>query len=141
MKNSGSKGARRAALALIATIAAGAGVVASGAPAIAATSNCPSKYLCIWKDTSYKTDGKDSALVKFQYYIPNYGQYKYEGTSLSAANSATSIYNHGATETAYMYANTNKGGFLFSIPKGNTNSWLVGGGGDNIESGYYASYN
>lgn len=42
-----------------------------------------------------------------------------------------------------MYANTNKSGFLFSIPKGNSNNnlWWQGSQNDNIESGYYKSYN
>ncbi|WP_292699869.1 hypothetical protein [Microbacterium sp. 69-10] len=74
-------------------------------------------------------------------YIPDYALWDYVGTSYDANNSATSIYNHGVSETAYMYAGDHHSGLLFSIPKGNYNWWLPAGQNDNIESGYYASYN
>lgn len=119
------------------------GGVAVAAPAHAAKSNCPSGYTCTWGDSDFKTAGIDSALVKFQFYIPNYGTWNYAGTGLNAANSANSIYNHGVSETSSLYSGTSKTGFLFSIPIGNSNSnlWWQGAQNDNIESGYYASYN
>lgn len=124
-----------AALALV-------GVIGVAAPAQAATSNCPSGYVCVWGDENFKTDGTDSGLVKFYYYIPNYGGYNYEGKSINANDTISSIYNHGNTETAYMYEHANKAGFLFSIPKGNSNSNLYWVGyNDKISSGYFASYN
>lgn len=123
-----------------ATVVAGL-LIAS--PANAALNDCPSTYTCTWGDSDFKTEGTDSALIKFQMYIPNYGTKNYEGKSLNGANSASSIYNRGVSETSYMYSGTNKNGFLFSIPKGNSNSnlWWVAGANDNIESGYYYSFN
>ncbi|MBD3941761.1 peptidase inhibitor family I36 protein [Microbacterium sp. NEAU-LLC] len=129
----------------VAAIGAAALVSASVAgiagPASAALSDCPSSYLCIWKDASFATAGSGTAYVKFQQYIPDYATWDYAGTSYDANNSATSIYNHGVTETAYMYAEDNKDTLLFDIPRGNSN-WALGGNqGDNIESGYYHSFN
>jgi hypothetical protein len=125
-------------------VAAAVGIVATlgvAAPASAANGNCPSSYLCTWKDSLSVTDGSGSALQLFQQYITNYNKYKYLGTNHNAGNSATSIYNNGITETAYMYANTGRTTILFSIPKGSWNYFLSGSHGDNIESGYYASFN
>ncbi len=124
--------------------AAAIGIAATfgiAAPASAANGNCPSSYLCTWKDSLSVTDGSGSALQLFQQHISNYNNYKYLGTNYNAGNSATSIFNNGITETAYMYASTSKRGFLFSIPKGSWNYFLSGSHGDNIESGYFASFN
>lgn len=146
MENSVAKrfsGGKRAALACAAAVALTGGIVFGASPAFAGTGDCPSGYLCTWGDQGFQTSSKGNALIKFQYYIPNYGTLNYAGTSQNGANSASSIYNHGTSETAYIYANTYKSGFLFSIPKGNSNNdlWWQGSQNDNIESGYYASYN
>ncbi|SIS19439.1 peptidase inhibitor family I36 protein [Microbacterium sp. RURRCA19A] len=118
------------------------GIVGLGAvPAYAGINDCPKGYLCIWKDAAYITDGKEKAYVKFQYYIPDYGSYNYEGTNIGSTNTATSIYNNGRYDTAYMYQNTYKRDRLFTIPAGNANWSLLGYLGDNIESGYYSTYN
>lgn len=119
-----------------------AGVAAVAAPASAATSNCPTGSLCIWGDSGFRTDGTDSALVSFASYIPNYSTWNYSGKPINANNSASSIYNNGRVETAFMYNNTYKTGFMFSIPRGNSNSNLLWAGqNDKISSGYYASFN
>lgn len=132
---------RLGAMSGFAAIALSAAALTSAAPAFAGTSDCPTSYLCIWKDAHYVTAGAGSHLVKFQQYIPNYGTWDYSGTNYDANNSATSIYNHGVSETAYMYAEDYKDELLFSIPKGHSNGALWGSQGDNIESGYYYSFN
>ena len=134
---------RATIIACAALVMAAGGLASTTAPAFAGTADCPSGHLCTWGDADFQTSSKGAALVKFQYYIPDYGSWTYAGTNLSGANSASSIYNHGTSETAYMYANTNKSGLLFSIPKGNTNNnlWWQGNQNDNIESGYFASFN
>jgi hypothetical protein len=42
------------------------------APASAATSDCASGKTCIWRDSTYVTNGSGSSLVAFAGYIPDY---------------------------------------------------------------------
>lgn len=106
---------------------------------------CPNGTVCIWADPSFQShDGDPSPMYnyrEFSRYIPNYGTWMFRNTNIGASNKATSIVNDAYTETAYMYANTSKRDRLFSIPKGHYNQWMVGGHNDNIESGYYYTYN
>ncbi|SIS19448.1 hypothetical protein SAMN05880568_3456 [Microbacterium sp. RURRCA19A] len=74
-------------------------------------------------------------------YIPNYSGHFYGNTSFGASNTATSILNAGRYDTAFMYAGINKRDRLFEIPVGNSNGLLFGYQNDNIESGYFATYN
>ena len=82
-----------AAAAVMIGVVGGGLMVAS--PASAATSNCPSGALCVWKDTAYRTAGSDSALVGFQNYVDNYAFYSFAG--YSANDSITSVYDNGNT--------------------------------------------
>lgn len=106
---------------------------------------CPNGSVCIWADPTFQThDGDPSPTYNyrdFARYIPDYGGWTYRNTNIGAANTATSIVNDAYTETAYMYANSYKRDFLFNIPKGHSNQWMVGGHNDNIQSGYYYTYN
>jgi hypothetical protein len=110
-------------------------------PAHAGLNDCPKGYVCVWRDNFYRTGNLERAFVKFQWYIPNYADYAYEGTGIGSTNTATSIVNNGRTDTAVMYANTSKRTELFQIPIGNRNGNLIYPQGDNIESGYYWIFN
>lgn len=103
-----------AAAAVMIGVVGGGLMVAS--PASAATSNCPSGALCVWKDTAYRTAGSDSALVGFQNYVDNYAYYSYGG--YSANDSITSVYNNGNTSTVYMYIDKNFSGYEFQLGRG-----------------------
>jgi hypothetical protein len=138
---------RRGAALLGLALAATAGTVLfSDSPATAAEPPsgwdvCPNGSVCIWKDASFLTDSHPYDYVSFARYIPDYSTWMYRNTNIGSANTATSIINDGISETAYMYANKNKRNLLFSIPRGNSNWALAGDHGDNIESGYYYTYN
>jgi len=123
-----------------------AGVIAAPAAAHAAEKDCPLGYVCTWEDANFVTaeagptwSGK--SMVRFQYYIPNYSGLFYAYSNVGATNSATSIKNNGRFDTAYLYANPNKRTKLFELPVGNSNWSLWGAHGDNIESGYFRTYN
>jgi hypothetical protein len=93
-------------------VAASAGIAA---PANAAVSDCPSGYTCIWRDSTYVTNGSGTALVKFQYYIPDYSTWSYAGTSINAGGNAISVYNNGNTDATRLYSSINKGGYYFQL--------------------------
>lgn len=136
---------RGLAAAIVSAAALTAGLIV-GAPATAAEPPsqwevCPNGSVCIWKDASFLTNSNVYNMVNFSRYIPDYSGWMYKNTNIGSANTATSIVNDGISETAYMYANTLKRTQLFSIPRGNSNWALAGSQGDNIESGYYYSYN
>lgn len=135
---------------VLATLVAGAtlltGTIVGAAPASAVQPPspwdvCPNGSVCIWADANGLTGNDPYATVSFSRYIPDYGGWRYKGTNIGSSNTATSIINDGISETAYMYANTSKRDRLFSIPRGNVNWALWGNQGDNIESGYYHTYN
>lgn len=117
------------------------GAVAS--PASAATSNCASGYFCIWEDHDYQTNGSGSALVRFEFYIPNYGLWNYSGTSLNAANSASSLYNHSSGgNRVRIFTETNQNGAGYWIGPGSVRNNLAtsiapSGFNDDIESAYF----
>jgi hypothetical protein len=132
---------RIAAIAAATVVGAVGSVVGVAAPASAYPwGRCDSSFTCIWKDANFYTD-QTNRQVKFQRYIPNYAEWNYSYTNINSNDTATSIFNNGISETAYMYRDAGKGYQLFSIPAGNSNGWLTGGQGDSISSGYYYTYN
>ncbi len=113
------------------------------APAQAAISNCPSGATCLWEDKDYATNGNGASLVSFQRYIPDLGLWQYSGTTISANDSVSSVYNNGNMSTVYLYRDVNKGGWVISflIKTGDSDLSNNGSGiNDNISSGYFAGY-
>ena len=116
------------------------------APA-ASAAPCAAGGSCIWRDEQFMTNGDTSKKVRFEARIPNFGNWTYAGTSLSAANSATSVTNEGIYERVYYYTNTSCGTFAFSLAVNtgdqhlNDSSGNVPGGYNNtVESGAFHSY-
>jgi hypothetical protein len=83
-------------------------------PAANAT-DCPSGHSCFWRDTGYVTDGITSRRIKFEFYIPNFGNWVYPNTNSSGANSASSVSNEGNFERSYWYTGTSCSTFAFSL--------------------------
>jgi hypothetical protein len=81
-------------------------------PASAATSHCPKYYACIWRDTMYETAGNGLGLSKFQYWMDDYAKSygKYEGTNISGAESASSLFNNGGSSNVMWSQHPNYGG-------------------------------
>jgi hypothetical protein len=139
-KRSLKLGAVAIALAVAGTIALPAAAQAAG------PTGCTTLgYTCMWMDGDYKTASSSGNSVKWQQYIPNFGTWNYGSSTYNAANSASSLYNNGNTETVYLYDNTSKSGFAFSrgVQQFSTNFAGAFGVGhnDNLESGYFASFN
>lgn len=111
-----------------------------------AASDCATGYFCIWRDTSYKTDGKGSAFVRAYRYIPNYALWNYSGTSFNANDSATSFRNaSGTSQIVYVYQGANATGARWAVNAGVKHANLVlslspSGWNDKISSAYYQYY-
>lgn len=139
---------KRAVASLI-VVAAGVLVVPTSAQA--ATSNCPAGYTCIWKDHDYKTAGSDGTLTRLYYYIPDLGLWQYkasDGTGgnsgYSSDNSASSVYNHGNSESARYYKDKRATGSYFTLTPGSVRNNLATslspiGFNDTISSIYFTS--
>lgn len=92
------------------------------APAAAATlNNCADGYMCLWRDTNFKTAGSTQDMVRLQLKIPNLALYSWAAGG-SANDSVTSITNNGTTSDAYAYTNSNGGGYSLLIKKGGAES-------------------
>jgi hypothetical protein len=87
-------------------------------PANAAASHCPLLYACIWQDTMYATNGNGLGLVKFEYYINNYGSYNFAGTSINSNEKASSVYNHGKSSKVRWFQHPDFLGDLIEVPVG-----------------------
>lgn len=129
-----------------AVLLAAGGVFGLAAPANAipvetAASNCSYHDTCTWGDRYFLTAGNGAALLAFQNCVDNYFNYDYFDTSQSAGNSATSIYNNGATNNVYMFNGTYKGGTqVLTLTPGQSYDQLnaeVPVANDSIESGYF----
>lgn len=92
---SAMKGFRRLVVSAVAAFLLAATAMPASATEVSpmAASDCATGYFCIWRDTFYKTDGKDTAYVRAYRYIPNYALWSYSGTSFNANDSATSFKN------------------------------------------------
>jgi len=132
---------KRSFSALAVTAALGAAALLSAPAASAAASNCPVKFACIWADSGWVTNGVGSYYVGFQRKIPNYARWHYNSTSISANDSASSLYNNGNLSTAMFYVNANRGGPAISFPKktGSVNL-SINGVNDQLSSGYFAGF-
>lgn len=130
---------------VIAALAAGVTLLLA-VPSPAEAVNCSSGYSCIWRDTSYVTDGSDSKKITFQAYIPNFGAWVYSGTSYSGANSASSASNTGVSERVYFYDSTSCTTFAFSLAIGtgdgnlsDSSGYAPAGWNNRLESGAFDS--
>ena len=129
---------------IVATVIAAVGLLA--APSTADAVNCSAGYSCIWRDTSYVTDGSSSQKITFQAYIPNFGGWVYSGTAYSGANSASSASNTGNSERVYFYDSTNCTTFAFSLAIGtgdgnlsDASGYAPAGWNNKLESGAFDS--
>lgn len=112
------RGAMAAIIALLVTFGA-------TAPASAATlNNCADGYMCLWRDTSYKTNGLTSDNIRLQAKIPNLTSYNWAAGG-SANDSVTSITNNGMTSDAYVYTNASGGGSALPVAKGDGRPNLI----------------
>ena len=105
---------------IVAITAAAAAAVLGGAAPASATS-CPSSYSCTWRDSNFNTAGNTLGYLKFASYIPHFSSWVYNGTSVNANNNASSMDNHGTSQTVYYYSSDNcgaSGGTSFSRPIG-----------------------
>ena len=106
--------------------------------------NCPSGTTCTWGDRYYLTSGKAWSRIYFYQYVSNYTTLTYPGTSRSGNDSATSIFNHGLSETSHMYLHAGRNQRVLQLPLGAGYSQLnaqVPSANDSISSGYYSSFN
>lgn len=113
------------------------------APAQAAVSDCPSGATCLWEDAGYVTNGNGTALVSFQYYIPDLSLWHYNGTTISANDSVSSVYNNGNISKVRLWQNANRTGWYLEFAKKTGDSDLSNNGSgvnDNISSGYFDGY-
>lgn len=116
------------------------------APASAASSDCPSGKTCIWQDHTYETNGSGIAYVAFGSYIPDFSQWDYATTTISAGNNAISVYNNGNSQSVRIYDQANRGGgyFQLAIKTGDGNISNTAGYIQGVtwrpNSGYFASY-
>lgn len=132
---------KRLAAAGAAAATAAVAVTLFAAPANAATSDCPSGSTCLWRDADYVTNSSGTHYLEFTEYIPDFSQWDYSGTTLSANDSASSIYNHGTQQMSYLYVNANESTFAFSLALGQTYSNLkTAGYNDDLSSGYFEGY-
>lgn len=146
---------RSASMAAFAFGATTALVVAVASPAVAAdpsTTACPSTYACIWEDSNYKTNGDTQDDIRLKMYIPILAQYYYggwrpnnAGTTINGHDSASSVFNNGAVETAYFFKNENHGGVYFTKHTGGVDSDLGNGSpagdfNDSLDSIYFDSF-
>lgn len=119
--------------------------LAVAAPAHAASSDCNSGYFCIWRDTSYRTNGSGTARVQFFNYIPDYWYWNYSGTTFPANDSATSVYNRssgGNDARIYKGSNATGDGYTIGPLSGRVNlatSIAPTGFNDVISSGYFCT--
>lgn len=129
----------KVALATVATIPLG--LVTAG-PAMAL--NCGSGYACIYANQGFNTNGNTAAYVRFGSYIPDYSRWTYNGTSINANNTASSVSNSGTQKTACFYDGTGGTGAVFCLAKGtgdqdlgDSSGNVVGGWNNRISSGYF----
>lgn len=61
---------------------------------------CESGYTCTFRDANF-TGGQ----VDFQYYIPDFSEYSFEGTYVSANDRISSAINNGRSYTSCLYEN------------------------------------
>jgi len=123
--------------------------IAAAAPASATT--CPSGYSCTWEDSNFNSNGNTLGYLKFSLYIPHFSDWNYNGyTNFKADNNASSMDNHGTSQTVYYYSNDNcgrTGGTSFSRPIGqndgdfSNDTPLPGGAFNDVASaGAFSSY-
>lgn len=106
--------------------------VIGAAPAQAAPQNyCGLGKACVWDDPDYNTNGNYAGLLWFEYYVTPMSNYVYNGTGISAGDTADSWYNNGRSSTACFYDGAN----YYAGPGGDRARCLVKGSGDgNIEN-------
>lgn len=110
----------------IATVIA---VVGLALPATAAPGNCGAGYGCMWSDPSYKSDGSNAAVIKFQYKIYETDTFSYYwsifGGDHWGGNNASSLYNNGTTYSTKWFDGEYFTGYSKTILKGNGSSDLL----------------
>lgn len=110
---------KRAAFGFLATVALAASAMFVTAPANAAPSDCAAGDACVWKDSTYVTNGSNTAFVRFASGIPDIGTWQYKGTSIWAkgANSPKSAYNHGTQQKIRIYTSLDYKGTYVQIAR------------------------
>lgn len=128
-------GTRVAVVAIAALALLGVSSIPAGA------NNCPAGRACIWSGQNYLTHSNPNGYLVFANFVSNYGIYTYPGTTVSGANSATSVSNK-TTQTAYFFKNTGCTGSSVSLASytgdgnlANSTGHAPPGFGDQIESG------
>ena len=123
---------RAIAASLAAAGIAAAGLVGVAQPAQAASSDCGSGYACAWSGYDYGNDGWIDWKI-WRYCI------RYFGASFN--DQASSFYNNGNSQVAYLYPDLNGGGIPISRPikSGYPNLGTVNFN-DKASSGYFDAY-
>lgn len=123
----------------VAVLAGLTGATLAAAPAVAAPTGCPSGATCLWKDSNYLTNGSVWQNQYYQYSIPNFANYNYNGTNINLNDSVSSVYNNGNYETAYLYNYSPRSAVAF-VQQIKTGTALVSSQwNDQLSSGWFQS--
>ena len=112
MRDWGVMNFRKIKIGLGVVVVAGA-MMGVAAPAQALAS-CP-QYACVWRDANFVTNGSSSGYRGWNQYIYDFAQWNYNGTSINADNSATSVTNLGNWDPINLYQHRNKGGLVATL--------------------------
>ncbi|WP_149084709.1 MULTISPECIES: peptidase inhibitor family I36 protein [Microbacterium] len=126
---------RNAIVGIAAALLAVTGALAPAPPARASLGECGAGSTCVWSGANYATDwGTVGGFINFTWCIDDLGNY------FNINNKATSVFNRGNTDTAYLYDYPNKAGSRITILRGTGKSDLRAVGfNDRASSGYFTS--
>lgn len=134
-----NRAVRRLSVAPLAVlIALGGSLLGAG---VADATACPYRYTCTWDGFNYQGDGYTGRYLKFQWYIPDYRNFVYAGTSTSGNDTASSISNNGATSVVYAFKDLNCSGYSFTLGPGAGDGNLSDNAGNITLGGYYGFNN
>lgn len=132
--------------ALVATALLTAAIVAGNtAPAGADTTTCPSTYACVWKDASYRTSGNSLGYLKWARFISRFSAYRYNGTTDTVQDDASSAKNNGTSQDVYFFKDEYCRGAMFALSRGANdgdfnNGTPAGGFNDTLDSGAFSAF-
>lgn len=122
MTRSHTRRATGAAIGILASLAAGSAVAIVGVSSPAAATTCDNNRGCIWSGYDYMTMGNTLGKRQIQMYIPRLSQYDYNGTTLSANDSASSMHNNDNLRNFYGYFHPDCDGPYFTKAPNTTDS-------------------
>jgi len=120
-----------------AAIATAALVVASAGGASAAWDTCPTGKSCFWGDPEYVTLNMGSAHLWFEYYLHDFSDFNYPGTTINGTNSASSVTNNGTMARTQYFAGMGYTYPVFTLRPGGERDPNLSNGIDTIDSPYW----